>query len=50
MGNAIDTVMNAKLRGVHAPLVKLGTVDKEYSRDQLEVAFGGSKYPHCCGS
>lgn len=40
MGNAIDTVMNAKLRGVHAPLVKLGTVDKEYST-AMEIAFGG---------
>lgn len=40
MGNAIDTVMNAKLKGVHAPLVKLGTVDKEYST-AMEVAFGG---------
>ena len=40
MGNAIDTVMNAKLRGIHAPLVKLGTVDKEYST-AMEVAFGG---------
>ena len=38
--NAIDTVMNAKLRGVHAPLVKLGTVDKEFST-AMEVAFGG---------
>ena len=40
MSNAIDTVMNAKLRGVHAPLVKLGTVDKEYST-AMEIAFGG---------
>lgn len=40
MGNAIDTVMNAKLKGVHAPLVKLGKVDKEYST-AMEVAFGG---------
>ncbi len=40
MGNAVDTVMNAKLRGVHAPLVKLGTVDKEYST-AMEIAFGG---------
>ena len=40
MGNAIDTIMNAKLKGVHAPLVKLGTVDKEYST-AMEVAFGG---------
>ena len=38
--NAIDTVMNAHLKGVHAPLVKLGTVDKEYST-AMEVAFGG---------
>lgn len=39
-GRAIDTVMNAKLRGVHAPLAQLGTVDKEYSV-AMEVAFGG---------
>ena len=38
--SAIDTVMNAHLQGVHAPLVKLGTVDKEYST-AMEVAFGG---------
>ncbi len=39
-GRAVDTIMNAKLRGVHAPLVQLGTVDKEYSV-AMEVAFGG---------
>lgn len=39
-GRAIDTVMNAKLKGVHAPLVKLGKVDKEYST-ALEIAIGG---------
>lgn len=39
-GRAIDTVMNAKLKGVHAPLVKLGKVDKEYST-AMEVAIGG---------
>lgn len=39
-GRAVDTIMNAKLRGVHAPLVQLGTVDKEYSI-AMEVAFGG---------
>ena len=39
-GRAVDTVMNAKLRGVHAPLVKLGKVDKEYAV-AMEVAFGG---------
>jgi len=40
MGREIDTIMNAKLKGVHAPLVQLGTVDKEYST-AMEVAFGG---------
>ena len=39
-GRAIDTVMSAKLKGVHAPLVKLGKVDKEYST-ALEIAIGG---------
>lgn len=39
-GRAIDTVMGAKLKGVHAPLVKLGKVDKEYST-AMEVAIGG---------
>lgn len=39
-GRAIDTVMNAKLKGVHAPLVKLGSVDKKYST-ALEIAMGG---------
>ena len=37
---AIDTVMKAKLRGVHAPLMQLGSVDKEYST-AMEIAFGG---------
>ncbi len=39
-GRAIDTIIGAKLKGVHAPLVKLATVDKEYST-AMEVAFGG---------
>lgn len=39
-GRAIDTIMGAKLKGVHAPLAQLGTVDKEYSI-AMEVAFGG---------
>lgn len=39
-GRAIDTVMGAKLKGVHAPLVKLGKVDKEYST-AMEIAIGG---------
>lgn len=37
---AIQTVENAHIEGVHAPLFKLGNVDKEYST-ALEVAVGG---------
>lgn len=37
---AIQTVENAHLEGVHAPLYKLGNVDKEYAT-ALEVAVGG---------
>ena len=36
----INTVMNANLEGVHAPLMQLGTVDEEYST-ALNIAFGG---------
>jgi chromosome segregation protein len=39
-GRAVDTVMSAKLKGVHAPLVKLAKVDKKYST-ALEIAIGG---------
>lgn len=39
-GHAVDFVMRAKVKGVHAPLAQLGSVDKEYST-ALEVAFGG---------
>ena len=39
-GRAIDTVLNSGLEGVHAPLAKLGQVDKEYST-ALEIAMGG---------
>lgn len=38
-GRAIDTVMNSGLGGIHAPLAKLGKVDKKYSL-ALEVAMG----------
>ncbi len=38
-GKAIDTVLNAKINGVHATLAHLGQVDKEYSI-ALEVAMG----------
>ena len=37
---AIDTIMGAKINGVHAPLMDLGKVDKEYAT-ALEVAVGG---------
>jgi len=40
MGNAVDTVMDANIRGVHAPLVKLGKVDEKFST-ALEIAVGG---------
>ncbi len=40
LGRAVDTVVNANIRGVHAPLVKLGQVDEEYST-ALEIAVGG---------
>lgn len=39
LGDGIDTIMRAKLKGVHAPLVQLGVVDKEYST-ALEIAMG----------
>lgn len=40
LGRAIDTVINAKIDGVHAALMQLGKVDEEYST-ALEVAMGG---------
>ena len=40
LGRAVDTVINANIRGVHAPLIKLGKVDEEYST-ALEIAVGG---------
>ena len=40
LGHTVQTVMDAKLSGVHAPLVQLGNVDKEYSL-ALEIAVGG---------
>ena len=38
-GRAIETVLNSGLGGIHAPLAKLGQVDKKYSL-ALEVAMG----------
>ena len=40
LGRAVDTVMGASIRGVHAPLMKLGKVDEEYST-AMEIAVGG---------
>ncbi len=40
LGRATDTILKAKIKGVHAPLLQLGTADKEYST-ALEVAMGG---------
>ena len=40
LGRAVDTVMNANIKGVHAPLMKLGQVDEEYST-AMEIAVGG---------
>lgn len=36
----INTIMNARLEGVHAPIMQLGKVDDEYST-ALNIAFGG---------
>ena len=40
LGRAVDTVVGANIRGVHAPLMKLGQVDEEYST-AMEIAVGG---------
>ena len=39
-GREVDTIMNAGLSGIHAPLAQLGQVNKEYST-ALEIAMGG---------
>ena len=40
LGRAVDTIVDANIRGVHAPLMKLGSVDEEYST-AMEIAVGG---------
>ena len=40
LGRGVDTIVNANIKGVHAPLVKLGQVDEEYST-AIEIAVGG---------
>ena len=40
LGRAVDTVVDANIKGVHAPLMKLGKVDEEYST-AMEIAVGG---------
>ena len=39
LGRGVDTIMNANIKGVHAPLIKLGQVEEEYST-ALEIAVG----------
>jgi len=40
LGYTVDTILNANVKGVHAPLVKLGKVDEEYAT-AMEIAVGG---------
>ena len=40
LGRAVDTVIAANISGVHAPLMKLGQVDEEYST-AMDIAVGG---------
>ena len=40
LGDAVDTIISANIRGVHAPIMKLGKVDEEFST-ALEIAVGG---------
>ena len=39
LGRAVDTIVGANIRGVHAPLMKLGQVDEEYAT-AMEIAVG----------
>ncbi len=39
LGRAVDSILKAKIKGVHMPLLQLGSVEKEYST-ALEVAMG----------
>ncbi len=39
LGAGVETIMNAKLAGVHAPLMQLADVDDEYA-DAIEIALG----------
>ncbi len=40
IGRAVDRVIGANIRGVHAPIMKLGQVDEEYAA-AMEIAVGG---------
>ncbi len=40
LGCAVDTIISANIKGVHAPLMKLGKVDEEFST-AMEIAVGG---------
>ena len=37
LGKAVETVMSAHIEGVHAPLLQLGSVDKEIDLCKKEV-------------
>lgn len=43
MGSGIETVLNAKIKGVHQPLAQLAEVDSEYV-DAINVAMGARAY------
>ena len=47
LGRAVDTVVNANIRGCTSPLMKLGQVDEEYST-AMEIAVGGRMAHICC--
>lgn len=40
LGRPVNTIVNANINGVHAPIMKLGRVDEEYAT-ALEIAVGG---------
>ncbi len=43
MGSGIETVLNAKIKGVHQPLAQLAEVDSDYV-DAINVAMGARAY------
>jgi len=43
VGSGIETIMNAKIKGVHQPLAQLADIDSEYI-DAINVAIGARAY------